>query len=195
MDAKLSNCGGKMKNINGLPLYLLLLPINLIVAFIAVILSPILPLFASEDGWLPTWLWWFQTPDAPIDGDSGWKDLYKHPYVNKLSRYLRRVLWLCRNPSYGFNWTILASKPLPKEWTYEGDLDCDNSVLSNTRKVTKITVFCGEYFHKRYYRKIGSTNRCFQLNYGWNMHALCKNGKQEGVKAKYRFTPKLGKIN
>ena len=71
MDAKLSNCGEKMKNINGLPLYLLLLPINLIVAFIAVILSPILPLFASEDGWLPTWLWWFQTPDAPIDGDSG----------------------------------------------------------------------------------------------------------------------------
>lgn len=68
-----------MKNINGLPLYLLLLPINLIVAFIALILAPILPLFASEDG--------------------------------------------------------------------------------------------------------------------WNIHTLCKNGKQEGVKAKYRFTPKLGKIN
>lgn len=93
-------------------LYLVLFPLNLIVLLVACILAPLLPLFASNDGWLPKWLSWFQTPDASLDGDSGWRNTSKHPCVNKLPRYLRQVLWLWRNPSYGFNWTVLATRPL-----------------------------------------------------------------------------------
>lgn len=45
---------------------LLYLPINLSVTLIALVLAPVLPLFAS------------------LDGDSGWKNVSKHPYVTTL---------------------------------------------------------------------------------------------------------------
>ena len=50
-------------------LALIYLPINLLFTALAWLVSPALPAFASEDGWLPKWLWWFQTPDNSIDGD------------------------------------------------------------------------------------------------------------------------------
>lgn len=58
--------------------------------------------FASSDGWLPRWLWWFQTPDNSIDGDNSFNKPSLHPYITKMPRYIRRVLWLIRNPSYVF---------------------------------------------------------------------------------------------
>lgn len=32
----------------------------------AKLLSPILACFVGEDGWLPKWLWMFQTPTTPV---------------------------------------------------------------------------------------------------------------------------------
>lgn len=174
-----------MKLSFGILLYLVLLPINLIMAFVACMLAPILPVFASKEGWLPRCLWWFQTPDASLDGDSGWRNASKHPYVNKLPRYLRQVLWLWRNPSYGFNWTVLATRPLPATWSYLGNIECDRSLL----KTSWVLVRCGIYFHFRIYIKYPLINRCIQLNMGWNMHLACKSNTQTGMKAKYRFTP------
>lgn len=166
-------------------IYWILFPVHLLVALIAVLLSPVLPLFASDDGWLPNWLWWFQTPDASLDGDSGWRSISEHPTVNKLPRYFRQVLWLLRNPSYGFDWTVMASKPLPATYTLHGDPACDKKL----RKTTWVYVVCGGYWHFRIYIKYPRINRCFQLNLGWNLHPLCVSGKQEGQRAKYRFTP------
>lgn len=166
-------------------IYWLLLPINLVIALLAWMLAPILPLFANSDGWLPSWLWIFQTPDASLDGDSGWKDISQHPFVTKLPRYLRQVLWLFRNPSYGFNWTVLVSKPLPKDWSYRGNIKCDRSL----DKTSWVYVTCGKYWQFRCYLKYPKINYCFQINIGWNIHEMCVNGAQEGQKAKYRFTP------
>ena len=166
-------------------IYWMLLPLNLIVAAMAWILAPILPMLASDAGWLPRWLWWFQTPDAPVDGDDGWRDKSKHPIVNKLPRYIRRVLWLYRNPSYGFNWTVLASKPLPARWSCKGRLDCDRSLGVSSW----VYINCGKYWQLRVYLKYPFINYCAQLNIGWNMHEMCVKGTQEGVRAKYRFTP------
>lgn len=165
--------------------YWLLLPLNLLIAFFAVLFSPLIPLFVDSTGWLTKWLWWFQTPDASLDGDSGWQNVNKHPIVNKLPRYMRRVLWLIRNPSYGFNWTILASEPLPKEWKFKGDITCDRSL----DKTSWVYITCGNYWHFRCYLKYPKINYCFQLNVGWNLHEMCVNGVHEGQKAKYRFTP------
>ena len=165
--------------------YVLLLPLNLLVALIAVLLSPILPAFATSENILPKWLSWFQTPDATLDGDSGWQDVSKHPYVNKLPRYFRRMLWICRNPSYGFNWTVLASKPLPIGFEYSGRLDCSRSL----KETSYVFIKCGDYFHYRLYLKYPFINYCFQVNIGWNMHEMCIRDTYVGQKAKYRFTP------
>ncbi len=59
--------------------YILYLPLNLLVAFIALCLAPFLPAFATSENVLPKWLSWFQTPDASLDGDSGWMREFKLP--------------------------------------------------------------------------------------------------------------------
>lgn len=97
--------------------YLLYLPANAIVTLLAYTLAPILPLFANDKGYLPNWLWWFQTPDNPLDGDADYARSHA-PYKAEGPRkfyqiYINRVIWLYRNPSYGFDWTVLAFKPQP----------------------------------------------------------------------------------
>lgn len=65
-------------------------------------------LFASEDGWLPRWLSWFQTFDATLD--SGWKDNYAGYTMpsSALGRWWQRTKWLYRNPAYGFSYWALG---------------------------------------------------------------------------------------
>lgn len=164
---------------------LLYFPISLFVTLIAYILAPILPLFANKDAWLPKWLWWFQTPDASIDGDSGWQDVSKHPTVNSLPRYLRRVLWLIRNPSYGFSWTVLATKELPEGYVSYGNIYADDSgsnwgwhfaYVKNT-----------QYFVIRvYYPTI--FGKCLKARFGWNLASALRNNDYIGKHIKYVFT-------
>jgi hypothetical protein len=87
-------------------MYFLLLPLSLAATLSAWILAPILPLFASRAGWLPYWLAWFQTPDNPIYGDAG--HLERWGYAMS---YAQAVVWLARNPAYGFEWSVLAIAP------------------------------------------------------------------------------------
>lgn len=49
----------------------LLAPVSLFMAVFARLLCPVLPLFANDEGYLPSWLWWFQTPFDSLDGDQG----------------------------------------------------------------------------------------------------------------------------
>lgn len=146
--------------------YWLLMPLNIAILILACIIAPVLPLAAIGRDTLPVWLSWFQTPDALLDGDSGFNNPVKHPYITKMPQYIRRVLW-----------------------SYRGDLDCDKSKLTESRRLTWVMVRCGKYFHFRWYWKYPMIDRCIQLNMGWNMHIICVNGVQKGVKAKYRFTP------
>ena len=75
-------------------------------------LAPIVVLFADEKGWLPWWLWYFQTPDNSLDGDEyAWKT--KKPYpktANKYQRWVNRFSWLHRNKLYGFSAAVLSVK-------------------------------------------------------------------------------------
>ena len=73
----------------------LLAPVSLFMAIFARLLCPVLPLFADDEGYLPEWLWWFQTPFDTLDGDNGsWE---RHPGTGTLQTYWRRVCWLWRN--------------------------------------------------------------------------------------------------
>jgi hypothetical protein len=87
--------------------WFLLIPAEIIMNVLALILAPVLSLvsvlFRVE--WLPSWLWWFQTIDNDLDGDSGWHtahftNLESTSYGFK--RWLKRTLWLMRNRAYGF---------------------------------------------------------------------------------------------
>ena len=85
--------------IGGVILAFVLLPIHLCMIALCYALSPILPAFAIGRDTLPRWLSWFQTPDAPLDGDSGFQRVAT--WVKW--RYARRVMWIIRNPAYGFS--------------------------------------------------------------------------------------------
>lgn len=50
--------------------FLFLVP-SLLMDVFGRLLAPVLPFFADESGYLPRCLWWFQTPDNPLDGDRG----------------------------------------------------------------------------------------------------------------------------
>ena len=90
-----------------------LLPLSFVMAVVGRGLAPILPFFAKSDGYLPSWLSWFQTPDNPLDGDKGhWE---RWPGTSAWATYRRRVAWLLRNVCYGFDISVLGQK------TYPGD--------------------------------------------------------------------------
>lgn len=81
-------------------------PASLLMAVVGRILAPILPLFVRENGFLPKWLSWFQTPDNTCDGDAGnWE---RHPGLDAWSTYKRRVAWFWRNVAYGFDIDVLG---------------------------------------------------------------------------------------
>ncbi len=86
----------------------------------AKVISPILACFVQEDGYLPKWLYWFQTPDNSCDGDR--KHKLRWPKDGVFWTWLRRCAWLFRNSAYGFNYYILGLHYEKGDaWWYEGD--------------------------------------------------------------------------
>ena len=75
-------------------------------------LAPLVVLFADKDGWLPRWLWWFQTPDNSLDGDTGWRtqNMPYRPENGRYHRWVNRFHWLWRNKLYGFGDSALSVK-------------------------------------------------------------------------------------
>ena len=90
--------------------WFLMLILNQVTNLIAMPLTPIVVLFASEDGWLPNWLWYFQTTDNHLEGDSGWQseNAPYRPATTKFQKYWNRVRWLWRNRLYGFSEAVLS---------------------------------------------------------------------------------------
>lgn len=91
-----------------------LLMLDLLSGLLNLILTPLVVLFADFDGWLPAWLWWFQTPDNPIDGDSGWQTENRWFLTQDTlwKMWLNRIGWLYRNPTYGFAISVLGAQAL-----------------------------------------------------------------------------------
>jgi hypothetical protein len=123
-------------------------PASLVFAFISLFLAPVVVLFAKDDanglGWLPRWLWWFQTPDNPVDGEPFWRDA--HP-----NRYIRRVGWLWRNAGYGFDWML---SPVLRHFVI---FKTGNQAVSNTPLVEGCF---WRYARARYH---GATHDAWQL--------------------------------
>lgn len=118
-----------MKILFGIFLWLLYVPLNLLSVATAYVLAPVVVLFCDKDGWLPHWLWWFQTPDNPMDGDKGWKFehwQWRFKLPEPLATYVGRIGWCWRNPVYGFAINVLGAKNPPTPFNWYGNPDIQN---------------------------------------------------------------------
>ena len=151
----------------------LILP-SLFMAVFARLLCPVLPLFASDDGWLPSWLWWFQTPFDSLDGDEGsWE---RNPGTDAWSTYKRRVAWLWRNAGYGFDMRICGIKVDPDSDRIEtiGNPDIgDNTGISGVCRwyaydgETEKVIACQFMFVQHY--DFLKWHKCIRVWLGWKI--------------------------
>lgn len=164
-----------MKVFAGIILWLLLIPINLISVLAAYLLGPVVVLFCSKDGWLPSWLWWFQTPDNPMDGDTGW--LLEHwqwrfKLPPALATYVGRVGWCWRNPTYGFALSVLAAHSPKEPFKWYGD-----PLISNTNPVVDGWLFVTSGIHWNLYIISPSIfGKTLRIYLGWKL----RNGEGRG---------------
>lgn len=139
---------------------------DLVMTVVGRILAPVVVLFADEDGWLPDWLSWFQTPDNPLDGDDGHRERW--PREGWFWRYCRRVAWLWRNNVYGFTIDVLGAKVYPwARLSYSGDLRTSNRPLHEGFVLRKARNLDDAYFQiyyvKRWWKFV------LRVNIGWKL--------------------------
>jgi len=184
--------------------YLLLLCIYIPFYLLAMLLAPVLPLFAelrngpidNANGYgveprLPKWLSWFDTSkDNSLWGDHGWRT--KH-YPKLWQTYLGMVLWLWRNPAAGFSWSVLAAKIDRKEnftVSHSGNfLDVDKG--QGTFGWFYIKSSSG-YFQYRVVKKLWG-NKAWTFEAGWLLDNYVKSdiAFDEHPKALFQFQPQV----
>lgn len=153
---------------------------------LCIVLSPILPLAALDRDTLPNWLNWFQTPDATLDGDSGFAKLFP---ADEYPKYYRRVRWLIRNPAYGFAWTVLAYTPQNLDYKWVG------SLAPETRKGMGYFFMWQDNGYFEYSIRIKLTNsKCFYFRCGWKIIGLATGGNTGKQKMIFTIQP-LSSIN
>lgn len=159
--------------------HIILLPLHLFMCLTCWILSPVLPLFAINKETLPKWLSWYQTPDASLDGDSG--------HVERCvgyPQYVQRVLWLIRNPAYGFAWSVLAYQPKTPEFKWKGSIGYTNGDESKFGWYF-ITQESGHFQYSVRYPSV--FEKQFRLRFGWKMIGIATAGTWHERK-KFVFT-------
>jgi hypothetical protein len=176
-------------------LYLTLIPLSLLLTLIAVILAPVLPMFATPQmGWsdnhsyqsidprLPKWLSWFMTPDNSLWGDFTFQKAHKGT-----NPYWSQVLWLWRNPCYAFALRYLNA---PFTASYAGD----NTIKDNDNaKKGWCLVHANGLFQFTSVTPIGFS-RCIYVNLGWNIRALVDDNvvvKPNPYQATFVFSPRI----
>jgi len=175
-------------------LYALLVPINLLVTLLAVILAPVLPLFATPQyGWcgnhsyeaveprLPSWLGWFMTPDNSLNGDATFQTMFPP------GQWWSQVHWLWRNPAYSFGLKYL-------ETPYECSVQGDKTIKDNDNaKAGWCLVHANGLFQFTLITPVGFA-RCIYINLGWNIRALVDDNVQpnpDPYQATFSFSPRL----
>lgn len=174
-------------------IYPFLVIYNLFMTLIAVIIAPVLPLFATQqDGWLdnhsiwgigprlPRWLNLFMTPDNSLDGDATFERLNGRSYWSK-------VKWLWRNPAYSVCLRYLANPYYTQVWGDKTIKDNDNA------KAGWCYVKANGLFQFTVIAPIGFA-RCFRFTGGWNIMALVDDNipvKPDTYEATFAFSPRL----
>lgn len=150
------------------------MPVSTIMAIVGRVLAPILPFFVQKNGYLPKWLWWFQTPDNPCDGDSGHLERWGTE-TDFIHTYLRRTAWFLRNVCYGFDINVLGfsvdttSQMCSTEGNTEAS-DC-NGISGSVKYVCYEydTVKAFQYYYVKHYTIFGKYSACIRMNIGWKL--------------------------
>ena len=175
-------------------LYLILVPINLALTLLAVIIAPILPIFAKPlMGWcnnhsyeaveprLPIWLNWFMTPDNSLNGDATFQTMFPP------GQWWSQVHWLWRNPAYSFALRYLTSP-------YETQVYGDKTIKDNDNaKAGWCLVHANGLFQFTIVAPIGFS-RCVYINLGWNVRGLVDDNvqpKPDPYQATFVFSPRI----
>ena len=174
-------------------LYPFLVVYNLLMTLIAVILAPVLPVFAVQKEWwldnhakrgvgpvLPSWLNLFMTPDNSLDGDATFERLNPPSYWSK-------VKWLWRNPAYSVCLRYLNAP-------YETQVFGDKTIKDNDNaKAGWCFVKANGLFQFTVIAPIGFA-RCVRFTGGWNVMALVDDNvqpKPDPYQATFAFSPRL----
>lgn len=186
--------------------WLALLPLSLAFTLLAWLLAPVLPLFASRNGWLPDWLAWFQTPDNSLDGDTGWINehwQFRYWLPAPLCTYVGRVGWLWRNPAYGFEWEgpLCADIDRNAIVIYHGDTSIQDK--PNGKEGYCFTEVVGPertYWHLYFVKLIGTWQGqpyCLNINLGWKLKTYAEDPRRivKQPKARYCFSPRVSGFN
>ena len=158
--------------------WLVYLVAALVMELLALLLAPVLPLFA-RDGFLPVWLRWFETYDCNLYGDHGWQT----EHVADPKAYWSQVRWLARNRAYTFKWTVLSAPMVLEDLTYEGDL----KVNRNNGRFGLLRVRMGRYWQWKLVRPIG-LGYCVMLNFGWLLNDFGQ------ANALFLFSPRVARV-
>lgn len=152
--------------------WLLYLPASLAFDIVGRLLAPVVVLFADDEGWLPSWLSWFQTPDNSLDGDRGHAECWGDS-KEAWPTYVRRVAWLLRNCGYNFNISILGFKHQDGD-TKQVFGDPTVGDTSGVSGVCRWRVFregklvCWQIYIVRHY-KIFGVWKCVRIGAGWKV--------------------------
>lgn len=134
----------------------------------------------ARDGWLPRWLWWFQTPDNSLDGDHGWQTehwQWRFKFLAPMARYIGRVGWLWRNNAYGFSTDVLGVKINTSRFTMLGDANVSNRPLHEGLVRRFFTALNGDRYFQWYYVRAWSSRYCLRINLGWKLWGVLTVGE------------------
>jgi hypothetical protein len=144
----------------------------------------------------PTTLGWFQPDDTPAVGDAmyGAKEAaFTASYPVWLARYVRSVMWGCRNPAYG--WLAargIAIQPQPTTSSVSGDSAIDIGDFGATfGKCYRLATINGvNYFD---WKLVGTWGNKYgyMVRFGWNLSAPFKPGEVRNLYVDVRPRIKL----
>ena len=156
--------------------WLMLLILDILMFILAMLLAPILPLFAVGKEQLPDWLSYFSAEDNPLDGDVGYimqHAPFKGYSQHGIKRYINRVWWLVRNPGYGFSYQVLGHRVNSVPRVVSGDPLVSDSVNLTVGRMHGLSghvlVREGRAFELYLVRQYGKSGRCFRLRLGWKL--------------------------
>lgn len=194
--------------------WILELPFSILFTLLTVLLSPILPLFSfsaprkrfpflicftENEGYLPPWANWFQTPDASLDGDDGWKTqhwLFRFKIPNQfLSTYIGRMGWLIRNPGYGFDWLgpVGAKIEDTMEIVSLGNINVRNRP-NGTTGYSFVALFGDHtYWQFTWVMRYFNSNLCLYITLGWKVRTYAEDPSRlkSEPNAMFCFSPRL----
>ena len=150
--------------------WLLLSCLSITVTALSYFIAPILSLFTS-DRW-PNWGEWFWTYDNPPEGDGGYIAT-RAPFVpssTPLQKYVNRVFWLWRNPSYGFDKKLGIQYKPSMTVSLWGNPDVSDKRMVHGWYLAK----CfddGELVAFEFYAVIPYGKKCLNMRLGWKITA------------------------